>query len=407
MAPRGRAPPPPRGAALAAAAVAACCCGRGDAQVETQPAPSPCGQHGGCKPWQWIEPGLMPLSCESRGGLDMRFVLGWRPSLAELADEAAEQPVPDAQKISCTLNGTGCVPLRGLYLRMPGQTVDKQPTWKRPAAADGTPAATLYSNDGTWVVTIDGSDTVHQVSSSKHNGQFPHDVTGGLEGDIEVESADTLSVVANDTDFGEFAPLRYKTWFFCPLVDDFAALSLVGSAKALVSTSNLQMDIAAYGAGKSGAPRVPESGMDSRTTVWAPTHPKCPGQGPAVATFLIYNITMRDGNFRYKGRDPIGNGFVPTCEGRDDRAVCGFDASMVCIGSGDKQSCATCLSNGTVIDSESSRSDVRVFVTFYGTGSDGKHFLSGSSNPINFREFAVGNLYGDLKGSVTDLTSFI
>ena len=95
---------------------------------------------------------------------------------------------------------------------------------------------------------------------------------------------------------------------------------------------------------------------------------------------------------RPQNGDPIGNGFVDTCD--EDGSKCHFDDNSFCIGKGRSWNCATCV--GTDAKPE----EPKVLVSFYGTDSDGKHLLSGSSNPLNFRRFALGNVYTDLRDDV-------
>eukprot|EP00756_Hemistasia_phaeocysticola_P008512 Hpha_TRINITY_DN14637_c0_g1::TRINITY_DN14637_c0_g1_i1::g.47838::m.47838 len=359
-------------------------------------AATPCGTSGGCKPWLWTEQPGKSGSCAISDGMDMRVVLGWSGALTELA---GGRRVPTQLRLTCFASPCAEV-VPGVY-QLQGVQINGFPVWAR---GDGnitnfTASATLYSSDGLWVVTA-GDETV-QISAGKHLDALPHELPGGWEGDVFVE--EVVQSGTPLTGFGDFAE-QYKTYFFCTTVDSFTAITLKGSARALATTTGKEMQAAVYGAGRSGTPRVPTEGMESRVTVWDPNHPKCP-RG-AVADFLVYNVTLRDGRFAYLGGDPIGNGFVPTCEGTGVDALCGFDPESVCIGSGNSYNCARCYTPSTTGDATSPTDvDISIFVTYYGTDANGDNLLSGSSNPINFREFAVSNVYADLRGSVTDLTS--
>eukprot|EP01061_Rhynchopus_euleeides_P015487 TRINITY_DN26424_c0_g1_i1.p1 TRINITY_DN26424_c0_g1~~TRINITY_DN26424_c0_g1_i1.p1 ORF type:complete len:285 (+),score=84.40 TRINITY_DN26424_c0_g1_i1:56-856(+) len=202
---------------------------------------------------------------------------------------------------------------------------------------------------------------------------------------------DIAAASVGDSPTGE---VGYRTYFFCPEVDKFSSFALSGATAYAETTNNGSLYLAVYGAGKSSEVRVPDETQESHTLVYTKDS-RCDRYGGyAMANFLLYNITLKDGNYRYKNGDPIGNGFVNSCE--SDGETCLFDSKSFCIGdkAQNKWNCAECVT--------SSSAEPRVLATFYGTDSGGKPLLSGSSNPLNFRQFALGNVYEDVKGDLVD-----
>eukprot|EP01064_Diplonema_japonicum_P017071 TRINITY_DN2510_c5_g1_i1.p1 TRINITY_DN2510_c5_g1~~TRINITY_DN2510_c5_g1_i1.p1 ORF type:complete len:287 (+),score=89.44 TRINITY_DN2510_c5_g1_i1:63-863(+) len=214
--------------------------------------------------------------------------------------------------------------------------------------------------------------------------------------DYRLMIGDTQGGVTTPQDGQDYGPyteaVPYKTYFFCPKVDEFTAFDANGSLADFRETKNVKLYASVFGAGKSSEVRFPEVDQDASVMVWDGNNTNCPGSG-AVATFLIFNMTMKDGNYRYKNADPIGTGFVNTCSSSGDS--CAFDGSAFCIGENGRYNCATCNATG---------SDVKILMSFYGTDSSSKNLLSGSSNPLNFREFALGNVYSDLQGDVNGIS---
>lgn len=217
----------------------------------------------------------------------------------------------------------------------------------------------------------------------------------------------------------------YKTHIFCPPVDDFQQFSLKGSARVLSRSSragrsksgdpkyNGQLDILVYGSGNSTPGEteingerkavagsnigIPYSWMHSRAVAWQFNHPDCDGK-PAVASFLLYNVTLREGAVGYKNKQPIGNGFVPTCtDGK-----CNFGKNQVCLkkeDTGDQSNCGRCVEHwtpGMTPDATLDDYDINVMVTYYGSDNEGHTLTSGSMNPINFRQFSDADVYDDV-----------
>ena len=185
----------------------------------------------------------------------------------------------------------------------------------------------------------------------------------------------------------------YMSHFFCGKVDKFSSFTLTNSNTYLNKVVDETAELAIFQAGKltSGeGTTMPEEGMNTRVQVLDRNTTKCP-MG-LIVTFLVYNVTLDSGDYKYKNRDPIGNGFVSTCNS-DDECEFASGEDVYCLkdphtGTSNCGRCAT--GEGQAAE------DIRVLVSYYGTSSDGKALLSGSSNPLNFRQFALGGMAGDL-----------
>jgi len=226
----------------------------------------------------------------------------------------------------------------------------------------------------------------------------------------------TASVQQNTDDKcntdGTTAPqcVGYRTHSFCPKVDQFQQFRLAGSAKILNASSRREpIELLAWNSGKGyDRPekqpyevRFPTADMYSRMPIYVANHSDCPGNGAAIATVLLYNVTLRSGKFGYKNAQPIGNGFTPTCDGPGMK--CKFDSKKVCIGKSfgtdpgqTHYNCGQCLSTW---DKQLEELDIQIFVSYYGTDPSGRTLTSGSSNPINFRQFADADVYDDVWNS--------
>eukprot|EP01063_Lacrimia_lanifica_P027313 TRINITY_DN381_c0_g1_i1.p2 TRINITY_DN381_c0_g1~~TRINITY_DN381_c0_g1_i1.p2 ORF type:complete len:273 (+),score=102.99 TRINITY_DN381_c0_g1_i1:71-889(+) len=229
-------------------------------------------------------------------------------------------------------------------------------------------------------------------------GAAANPCTKGDQMDMRVIVGDPMGTFA-DADDADATPedeRPYRTYFFCPEVDRFTSLQANGSLAVLRNVAELDANatslrMAVYGTGRSYETRIPDALAASSAVVYEANHPKCDG-GAAAASFLVYNVTLDGGEYKYKGGDPVGNGFVNTCNDRGD--YCMFDSAAFCIGSNGTSNCAACVT-------PEKSSDLKVLMSYYGTDKGGKTLLSGSSNPLNFRQFAVGNLYADVKNDVS------
>ena len=74
---------------------------------------------------------------------------------------------------------------------------------------------------------------------------------------------------------------------------------------------------------------------------------------------------------------------------------------MHCIGEdATTQNCARCYKAADLFNRT-----VMVWVAYYGTDTNKRRLLSGSSNPLNFRKFSGGSIYQSLTNSVNKVSS--
>lgn len=189
---------------------------------------------------------------------------------------------------------------------------------------------------------------------------------------------------------------------YCPKADQLQAFALNNTAFwNTVADSPENATVGVYGMGGVPLEQMPTPEMDGSVLAFT-RHASCNnGNGTnlfAAATFLVLNITMTKGNYYYTPADsvqPIQSGFVPTCSS----GVCQFDSDAFCIGVGRMQNCAKCLRN----DADIQKWRLNIWTSYYGTDVNGKRFLSGGSNPLNFRQFATDSLWGNLKNEISNL----
>lgn len=116
----------------------------------------------------------------------------------------------------------------------------------------------------------------------------------------------------------------------------------------------------------------------------------------AVASFLMVNFTMTNGVYLYNHNgtsingNPINSGWLPTCDGTQ----CLF-GDPACIGMGGLMNCARCY-DATDVDTAMTR----VWAAFYGTDSQGRTFVSGQDNPLNFLQYASGSAYTEIANNL-------
>jgi hypothetical protein len=123
-----------------------------------------------------------------------------------------------------------------------------------------------------------------------------------------------------------------------------------------------------------------ELGGDGRT---------CPGNQIAIADFLVFNVTMTDGIFKWgsAGEPPIQVGFDPTCDGDS----CLLDANKKCMGlRAGRKNCARCINYDQLVG----ETKINVFLSYYGTDSSGRAFVSGAENPLKFEQFSFNPVFG-------------
>ena len=147
-----------------------------------------------------------------------------------------------------------------------------------------------------------------------------------------------------------------------------------------------------FGTGKKSQKNMPRAHEYGTTLIYEPHAPAC-NHGPALVSMLVFNVTLKDGSFHYATNNtaPVGVGFHPTCTKKD---ICKMDASLHCIGAEGQRNCAVCLDpeNPTDIIGK----DIAIFNTYYGTDAKGHRLMSGSSNPLNFRQLAMDAIYNKI-----------
>jgi hypothetical protein len=211
-------------------------------------------------------------------------------------------------------------------------------------------------------------------------------------------------------DYYGFATTTQATYGFCPRVDELQAFNLTYAARFMAmslptNVSNATMSkypvynhIYAYGLGDIGSINVPTNGSYGRALVIDNKTDTCPFGSFAIAKFLIMNVSLDNGKFRYfpdESPQPQGTGFVPTCDGD----VCMFDQEAVCIGETGRKNCATCYSD----TQEIADLPIQIWVSYYGTDTRGRVLRSGANNPMNFRSFSGSGVYASVGNSVDRL----
>lgn len=193
-----------------------------------------------------------------------------------------------------------------------------------------------------------------------------------------------------------------QSFAFCPKTDQLQAFALNNTGFwNTIAKAPENATIGVYGMGGAPMEQMPTPEMDGSVLAFT-RHPSCnDGNGTnyfAAATFLVLNITMTKGSYYYTPADsvqPIQSGFVPTC----NSGVCEFDSDALCIGVGRMQNCAKCVRT----DAEMTQWRLNIWASYYGTDVNGKRFLSGGSNPLNFRQFATDSLWGNLRNEIANL----
>eukprot|EP00760_Papus_ankaliazontas_P032438 PhM_4_TR5801/c0_g1_i2/m.90282 len=204
----------------------------------------------------------------------------------------------------------------------------------------------------------------------------------------------------------------YLSYAFCARVDHMQNFQLQSSMSLVALYNNTNNNtysylptnghLWSYGAGSESNPFVPNNESDARIMIYQGESPACEVngvRGPAAVTMLIYNVTLSDGKYSYDRSNPVGVGFQATC---DETETCVMDPSLKCIGRKGHMNCAVCLDKNNPRDAVNH--DLSIFTTYYGSDDRGKAMLSGSSNPLNFRVFAMGNAYNSVSGDMSSLS---
>ena len=202
------------------------------------------------------------------------------------------------------------------------------------------------------------------------------------------------------------------TYGFKPAVDQLQAFQL---EYFLLNIANMMGTVVSNGANRSFVPdpaNKPQEVaiiLDNAGNVSLPSYPLvdhdttvtaaeissvCGPDHVALAHFLVANVTMTDGVYKWAGADipPIQVGFDPTCDG--DSCLLG---SGKCIGRPGRKNCAKCVPFNEMLTNQHK---INVWMAYYGTDSNGRSFKSGSENPLNFEEFAFDPVYSSVLNSI-------
>jgi len=163
--------------------------------------------------------------------------------------------------------------------------------------------------------------------------------------------------------------------------------------RATDSTKPTEVALSLDNAGNVSLPSYPLVDHDTTVTV-AEISDVCGEDHVAMAHFLVANVTMTDGVYKWAGASipPIQVGFDPTCDGNSCLLGKG-----VCIGRPGRKNCAKCVPFNEVMRSENK---VNVWMAYYGSDSNGRSFRSGSENPLNFEQFAFDPVYNSVIDSI-------
>lgn len=207
--------------------------------------------------------------------------------------------------------------------------------------------------------------------------------------------------------------VQQAVYSFCPVIDQAQAFYLVNSSDHAMNAFNDTYSLnTTYitANGFSAYPNVTTPTSDNSRVVFAHyvQDPKtdsivtgCAEGQVAVATFLMLNYTMSNGDFQYDlgvnmtSAAPINSGFMPTCDAQN---VCLFqnqNFGSACLGEGSAKNCARCLDSNTTV-----KLTTVVWGAYYGTDEGGRALTSGQSNPLNFKQFSATSTYENFANSV-------
>lgn len=205
----------------------------------------------------------------------------------------------------------------------------------------------------------------------------------------------------------------HVSYAFCPVVDQLQTFSFNYSAVWAASTfrynstghrtlhftniSNTSY-LRAYGMGEFGMPdQFPPNDYDSSAVLFQ-RDSECQS-GISIATFMVLNITMTNGKYRHvKGfHQGVQVGFSPSCDSSDK---CMF-GSHRCVGPKGRKNCGQCIDQ----PDDLIKTQTSVWTSYYGTDKSGRRLMSGSDNPLNFRQFATTDAYNSVSGKVGDSIS--
>jgi hypothetical protein len=209
-------------------------------------------------------------------------------------------------------------------------------------------------------------------------------------------------------DFSPVYNLSEVTYAFCPRVDEIQAFNLTNAFKLAgtfyndsvkidnktIQGKNLMLSeqlevgyLSVYGMGDVSDIYFPNPNTSYGSVGVIFNTTDCNDGEFGIVNFLVVNITMKNGKYIY-GYDnmTIKTGFSPTCNAQN---MCTVDPSMKCLGEPGKANCGMCVSDPEII----ANTILQVWVSYYGTDSSGRKFMSGASNPLNYRAFSGGGMY--------------
>ena len=190
-----------------------------------------------------------------------------------------------------------------------------------------------------------------------------------------------------------FREQRAYEGFFEKVLQVMRSFYIVSSDPTLtVSYLKQPTFLSLFGSGMKSKPSMPSRDHYSTVQIYEPRCAAC-NYGPAIVSMLVFNVTMGKGKFVYQSNSsaPIGVGFHPTCSKTN---ICKMDAEMHCIGPDGHKNCAVCLDPLNPKDIVGK--DINIFTTYYGTDTKEHRMMSGSSNPLNFRELAMDAVYNKI-----------
>ena len=264
-----------------------------------------------------------------------------------------------------------------------------------------------------------------QIACSKSEACYPWDPSGPVCGRGNRMNLRFSLEITRENVFVEYQQNVSEIAFaFCPVVDELQAFNLSSSGRYQVvdtlvnvsestpspnsssspkryklSPNHTEAWLYAYGFGGNDNILYPnKSTSEGAVLILDNISTVCPMGEIAYANFLVLSATTQLGRFVYRQErnQPLGVGFVPTC---DSDNLCLFDRFMKCIGPVGRRNCATCYSSADDIAVK----NIQIWMSFEGTDRFGRQMRSSSSNPLKFRAFSGIGAYTKVLRSVEDL----
>jgi hypothetical protein len=257
-----------------------------------------------------------------------------------------------------------------------------------------------------------------QVTCGTSSACFPWSAQGpfcGRGADINLRFQLQLTEPNYIADADRAEPYSNVTYAFCPRVDELQAFNITRAGELAFTFTNQttgetqwmvenERYLSIIGMGDTRDVSYPQEGSAGRAMIAdyfaraGDTSSQCARNTEIAAVpFLIFNVSMDEGRFRYyEGHpQPAGVGFVPSC---DEFNVCLFDSALKCIGDEGNRNCAEC------IDIETAKSySTQVWVSYYGTDASGRQLRSGANNPLNFQAYSGSGVSSSMRRSFNNL----